>query len=245
MDIVSTLQKINAAAESSGFMYHEMGRAGEWVLPALTRPRPERPRIYLSAGMHGDEPAGVEALLELLRDGFFDDRASWSICPLLNPTGLQLGTRENAAGLDLNREYRRTISPEITAHTAWLRAQSPHSLSLSLHEDWETSGFYLYEINTSGHPWLGRGILRAVEEVMPLEPGRVLDGHEVTDRGYITHPPEADDPVNWPEAIFLARLWPQLSCTFETPSRAAGLEQRVRAQTCAVRAAVDLFLAGQ
>ena len=29
------------------------------------------PCIYLSAGIHGDEPAGPLALLELLRQGFF------------------------------------------------------------------------------------------------------------------------------------------------------------------------------
>ena len=65
-----------------------------------------RPRIYLSAGIHGDEPAPPLALLALIESGALDKRAVWFLCPILNPDGLARGTRENAEGVDLNRDYR-------------------------------------------------------------------------------------------------------------------------------------------
>jgi murein tripeptide amidase MpaA len=72
----------------------------------------------------------------LLERGFFDARAVWFLCPLLNPVGLAHGTRENAGGLDLNRDYLHPASTEVRAHTAWLQRQPRFDLALILHEDW-------------------------------------------------------------------------------------------------------------
>ena len=99
---------------ASGFRVETYGEIEACPLLALTRRTPgPRPRIYLSAGMHGDEPAPPLALLELLQRGEFDQRANWFICPLLNPAGLRRGTRENAGGLDLNRDYKRLKSVAV------------------------------------------------------------------------------------------------------------------------------------
>ena len=77
-----------AAARVAGFRVERFGDHAGTPLFALTKrppgPRP-RPRIYLSAGIHGDEPAPPLALLALLEAGVFDDRAVWFLCPLLNP----------------------------------------------------------------------------------------------------------------------------------------------------------------
>ena len=230
-------------AGSLGFQHHSYGQVASHPLIALTREaEPGKPRIYVSSGIHGDEPAGVLALIELYQSGFFDSRAAWFLCPMLNPTGLELGTRGNAGGKDLNRDYRHPQTVEVQSHRAWLEAQAPFHLALSLHEDWETTGFYLYEINTSKHGCIGPAVLEKVSAVMEIETGTVLDQHEVTSRGYIYHPPEADAPENWPEAIFHVKRCPLLSCTFETPS-ALPLQERVSAHVTALQAALDQFLA--
>jgi hypothetical protein len=70
---------------------------------------------------------------------------------------------------------------------------------------------------------------------LPVEPGRVLDGHVVREPGWIHHAAEADLPNEWPEAIFMAKLGCPLSFTFETPS-SRRLSRRVAAQVAAVRA---------
>lgn len=110
-------------------------------------------------------------------------------------------------------------------------------LFLSLHEDWETSGFYFYEINlTKDKPERARAILDAVAPWFPAEAGAEIDGHEPRCPGWIYHAAKADIPEGWPEAIYLADLGYPPSFTLETPSK-ADLAARVEAHCAAVRAA--------
>lgn len=196
------------------------------------------PTIYLSSGIHGDEPAGPLALLELVRSGNLGPEANWMICPALNPTGLSAGTRENEAGEDLNRDYWARRNPEVAHHVAWLESRPVPDAFMSLHEDWETTGFYFYEINCcKDQPERARSILEAVAPWFPPEPCSCIDEHDVRDTGWIYHAAEADMPESWPEAIFLAKLGCPVSFTFETPSKAA-LALRVAAHVAAVKAAL-------
>ncbi len=205
---------------------------------AWHRPGKER-RIYLSAGIHGDEPAGPLAALELLGERWFaDSDADWTICPTLNPHGLRKGSRENAEGIDLNRDYQNRGSREVAIHAAWLLGRPMPDLFLSLHEDWETRGFYFYEINLHEDcPERAHAILAKTACHLPVEPGPWIDGHEARAPGWIHHAAEADLPESWPEAIFLAKNGCPLSFTFETPSQ-ADLAKRVATHLAAVRAAL-------
>lgn len=202
------------------------------------------PCVYLSAGIHGDEPAGPLALLELLFEGFFASPYHWIICPTLNPSGLAAACRENANGIDLNRDYLIRESPEITAHAAWIDRLRTPDMFISLHEDWEATGFYLYEINLRDDcPDRARHILEAVSPWFPAEPGPEIDGHDVRSDGWIYHAAEPDLPQGWPEAIYLAKKGCPISFTFETPSR-AGLQHRVAAHKAAIKAACSGLVAG-
>jgi hypothetical protein len=242
MDVLNVYHQLLEAARARGFSCEIYGQVGDYPLPAFSGGNTAgKIKVYLSSGIHGDEPAGVHALQKLLASGFFDQRAHWLLCPLLNPTGLAKGTRENFQGLDLNRDYRAIASTEARAHRSWLAAQPPYEFALSLHEDWETSGFYLYEINTSPHPCVGPSVLLKTQNIIPTETNTVLDDHQVTSPGYILHQPEADEPENWPEAIYHVKLHRVLSCTFETPSRFP-LESRIQTHVAAVTAAVETFL---
>ncbi|HEX5790956.1 MAG TPA: M14 family metallocarboxypeptidase, partial [Luteolibacter sp.] len=236
MKLETYLPSFRAAAQAQGFEESVLAQTPAGPLSAWTRDGGGK-SIYLSAGMHGDEPAGPLALLELLREGFFSPAARWAICPALNPTGLAAGTRDNAQGIDLNRDYRLRSTDEVRAHAGWLDARSAPDLFLSLHEDWETRGFYLYEINQGvDAPQRARAILQAVDPWFDAEPG-IIDGHRVREAGWIYHAAEPDLPEGWPEAIHLAKLGCPLSFTFETPSKAP-LEERVAAHVAAVKAAL-------
>ncbi len=224
------------AAVAAGFSPTHLAEVGDGHLTAWERPG-DGPRVYLSAGIHGDEPAGPLALLELLRDGFFSHPAHWLLCPALNPSGLAALTRENARGIDLNRDYWLRETPEVIAHTSWLDARPAPDLFISLHEDWETTGFYFYEINLGTENFdRTRSILAAVEPWFHPEPGPTIDGHDISGPGWIYHIAEPDLPEGWPEAIYLAKMGCPISFTFETPSHAP-LRQRVAAHTAAVKAA--------
>lgn len=195
------------------------------------------PTIYLSSGVHGDEPAGPQALLNLLEDEFFDDRYHWLICPVLNPGGLQKETRENPDGIDLNRDYLNCQSPEVCAHIRWLKEQEGADLMLSLHEDWESIGVYYYEINRAVEAPSCDTILEAAAPFFQPEPCEIIDDHEVTKVGWIFHAGDPDIPDGWPEAIYFAKNGCPLSLTFETPS-SGDFAARVACHEAMVRAAV-------
>lgn len=65
---------------------------------------PGKRRIVLVSTMHGDEPH-TRAILETLRDGRAIRGVDLWVVPTYNPDGLARGTRRNARGVDLNRNF--------------------------------------------------------------------------------------------------------------------------------------------
>jgi protein MpaA len=228
----------------AGFRYEAFGEIGGFPLIALTkRTAGIRPRIYLSAGIHGDEPAPPLALLSLIESGDLDGRATWFLCPLLNPDGLSRGTRENAAGTDLNRDYRSTESPEVRAHTRWLRSQPNFDMAVCVHEDWESKGFYLYELNPDKRASAAQPMITAAAKACPIDMSPEIEGRE--SRGGIIRPVlNPGEREKWPESIYLQVHHTRLSYTIETPS-SLPLETRVTTLRAALRAAIGVAMRGR
>jgi len=231
-----------SAAQAAGFRPEPFGEINGHALTAYTkRTAGPRPRVYFSAGIHGDEPAPPWALLRLLQNGCFDDRCTWFLCPLLNPTGFVGQTRENFAGNDLNRDYKQPITTEARAHVRWLEGQPGFDLTICLHEDWEAQGFYLYELNPLNRPSLAPAMIKAAQTHGPIETASVIDGRPIAEPGIIR---PISDPLlreNWPEAIYLRNRHGTLNYTVETPS-AWPLEQRIAVHGAVLRAALTEFL---
>ena len=68
---------------------------------------PARPRRLLVAGLHGEEPETVQ-LARGIVDRVAGDEAMCAIVLCANPDGLADGTRQNARGVDLNRNFAAT-----------------------------------------------------------------------------------------------------------------------------------------
>ena len=242
-DVHEYLETFSRLATECGFVRELVAEVDGFEIPAFAREGSgeARARVYLSSGMHGDEPAGPLALLELLTEGTLSGDVEWRICPMINPTGAAVGTRENAHGLDLNRDYWRRESVEVAGHVEWLERQPVPDVFLSLHEDWESSGFYLYEIQKSATASVAHSILAAAAAEIEPEPSPTIDDHTVREPGWIFHKPKADFPEDWPEAIYMAERGTKVSYTLETPSSLA-LERRVACHQLAVCRAVEEFL---
>jgi hypothetical protein len=237
-DLPGFLGEFSLAAAARGFSRHLLLETEDGPILAWER-LGEAPPIYLSAGIHGDEPAGPLAALRLMEEGAFPTDRHCIVCPALNPGGLVLQTRANRRGADLNRDYNILSCQETVAHTRWLSRRPVPSLFISLHEDWETEGFYFYEIN------LGEDNVRRAEDLLgtvsahfPAELGPEIDGHLLRGPGWIFHRAEPDMPDSWPEAIWMAKRGCSLSFTFETPSKAA-LKDRVAAHVDGSLALLD------
>lgn len=242
-DVDQCLDDLKRAAVSAGFLVANYGVVDGAPLLGLTRqaskPSATSRTVYLSAGIHGDEPAGPLALLELLRGDALPRHDNWAICPLMNPSGLKQGTRENFAGIDLNRDYRDFRSDETRGHHDWLqRAVRSLDLGIHLHEDWEAEGFYLYELNFGKSPSLAKSLLKAAGQFLPIESAECIDGRSA--RCGIIRPDTLPDlPEGHPESIYLHRQYGAVLYTLETPS-ARELELRVAALKAAVLKAVGL-----
>jgi hypothetical protein len=240
MDVRAVLSDIETAAQQHGWTLEIFGRQGEFNLFALHRPAsigPGHPtRLYLSAGIHGDEPAGPLVALRLLQENRWPANAELRFCPCLNPMGFVLNRRENPDGKDLNRDYRHLETAEVRAHVAWLERQPRFDVYLCLHEDWESHGFYLYEQNPDGGPPLAETIIEAVRNLCPIDLSEIIEGRPA--RGGIIRPNlDPNTRPQWAEAFYLIMNKARLGCTLEAPSDFP-LGARVNALVAGVNAAL-------
>jgi murein peptide amidase A len=173
--------------------------------------------IYLSTGIHGDEPAGPLAVLQLLRENTWPkDTAIW-LCPCLNLTGFPENKRENYAGVDLNRDYRHLVTEEIRTHVSWLGQQPNFDVTLCLHEDWESQGFYLFEQNPDSKASFSERIISSVEEICPIDRSPEIEGWPAQN-GIIRPGVNPDERPQWPESVYLIKNKTRLAYTLEAPS---------------------------
>jgi murein peptide amidase A len=241
IDIATVLRDSTATARTHGWGVEELhpssGILG-LVRHSVSNPRPAA-RIYLSSGIHGDEPAGPLAMRHLLQANQWPSGLDIWLCPCLNPAGFVLNRRENAEGIDLNRDYLDPKSAGTLAHIAWLRRQPGFDLCLCLHEDWESHGFYLYEQNPEGQPSLAEAIITRVAEICPIDRSEIIEGRSAQN-GVIRPNLDPRTRPQWPEAFFLIMHKTRLSYTLEAPSDYP-LSVRVAALVAAVNTALATF----
>lgn len=242
-DPIALARRWKSLARRNGLHLQYLADYDGLPVPVLTSPAWDRNAaggIYLSAGIHGDEAAGTEGLLAWAEsEGPALRNLPLLILPCLNPWGLRENSRRDQSGRDLNRAWTTTSHPLVRAVKSRLHGRSV-MLALTLHEDYEGQGFYLYEPTRfrPPHVW-GERILTAVQPIIPPDPRKRIDGRTPTAPGIIRRyllSPERLAPE--PEALFLHYHVAERTFTFETPSEFA-LHQRVAAQVAAIRAAID------
>jgi len=251
IDIDAVVGDCEAAARRHGWSVQEIPARPEARMLSFSRtPRAKasaggsEPRtVYISAGIHGDEPAGPLAVRELLQENQWPGALRLLLCPCLNPVGFRLNRRENEEGLDLNRQYLQPQTGQTQAHIAWLRQQPAFDLCLCLHEDWEAQGFYLYELNPDGRPSLAEAMVSSVAKVCPIDRSEIIEGRPAQ-YGIIRPGIDPRTRPQWPESFFLITYKTRLSYTLEAPSDFA-LAVRVAAIVQGVRAAMDAFVRGE
>jgi hypothetical protein len=100
------------------------------------------PAIFANGTHHGDEPSSTESVLAipdyLLRNSATDaslrsllETYAFYVLPLVNPDGFALNTRENADGLDINRDYSYPLRSDAESFQT-VEAQHMKSLQESV-----------------------------------------------------------------------------------------------------------------
>jgi hypothetical protein len=137
-------------------------------------------RLGIFAGVHGDEPEGVHALVQFIKlletkpelaTGYY-----LSFYPVCNPTGFEDDTRFTRAGKDLNREFwKNSAEPEVRLLQAELVSRSFQGI-ISLHTDDTSEGFYGYAHGATLTKHLIEPALAAAEKFVPRNGLPVIDG---------------------------------------------------------------------
>lgn len=115
--------------------------------------------VLIDSQIHGNEPAGTEALLLLMRDisagdlHYLLDRLIILCVPRLNPDGSAANTRVNSGNYDMNRDFAKLDAPEVRDFIAQVLVPWNPSLIIDSHEAWARAYDFMLDgpanLNTS------------------------------------------------------------------------------------------------
>ena len=145
-------QRLQTAAAAPHVALETIGRSVEdrplWAVNLRNPQVVDEPCGVLFIGQqHGDEPAGAEALIDLVEDLAADPsklspNADLWIVPRINPDGAAREARRNANDADLNRDHVVLAQPETRALHRLAQRIRPH-LAVDCHEFRRDSSDYL------------------------------------------------------------------------------------------------------
>lgn len=122
-------------------------KAPVWVV-SFNPPKESKYEVFLCGGVHGNEPAGVEIMLQTIeliagnQLGYED--VSFDIVPIVNPWGWSHDIRFNRDGRDINRDFASFESQEARIIRDFVQDKK-YDLIIDHHEDPDASGFYIYQ----------------------------------------------------------------------------------------------------
>lgn len=191
-------------------------------------------RLGIFAGIHGDEPEGVLAIVRFLGELVATPALATGYriyaYPVANPTGFEDNTRHSRRGKDLNREFWSVSDePEVYILEQELWIHKFHGI-VALHSDDTSEGLYGFVRGPDLSKDLLQPALWAAEKYLHRNTRLVIDGFRarqgLIDGGYggiLSVPPESR-PVPF-------------ELTFETPQQAP-LHLQVEAHLAALHCIV-------
>ncbi|MBL0311548.1 MAG: DUF2817 domain-containing protein [Holophagaceae bacterium] len=170
-------------------------------------------RVLYYAQQHGDEVAGKDAQLTLIRDlarhpDLLPEDVDLYLMPMLNPDGAEAHRRTNGVDADLNRDHLLMAQPETRALQQLARRIRPH-LAVDSHEfgrdgdGYRAKGWEAWPIITmdgANHPLIPGYLKRAgMEAVASAAPLLQKAGHAYRRYSVGGPPPEEETRPSTPE----------------------------------------------
>ncbi len=122
---------LTALLATAGNEREELGRSPEGRPITVLHVPGDGPRLLVVGCIHGDECEGRKVIRLLQRTT--GDRVDLWLVPNLNPDGYARGTRGNAHGVDLNRDFDTFSEPETRIARRLIRRVDP-DISIWFHQ---------------------------------------------------------------------------------------------------------------
>jgi hypothetical protein len=206
----------------------------------------DAPRVMITAGFHGEEPAGPWGVLALLQDApdALLDRVHLSLLPLVNCTGFAKGLRLNARGENPNRGFgAHAGNDHLSAEGALLVQHASQLLPAARdglycgHEHLEESHTYLYTFEPHRPPGpFSHGLIATAGQWFPVAPDGDLEGDTVV--GGLVHNKYDGSFESW-----FSEQGTSVAVCAETPGMQP-FDQRVQAQAALMAKFVQLCMDG-
>ena len=216
---IDSLKTLGAKISTGSIGKTIEGRELPYVIasrPLITTPaearRVNRPVAYIQANIHAGEVEGKEAMQSLLRDLLFDkqknvlDSIVLIVQPIYNADGNEkwgpqernrgaqngpelVGTRQNASGWNLNRDYIGADAPETRGSLAALNKWNP-DLFMDLHTTDGSIHGYALTYSPTLTPTAVNVLPYTANTMLPVIRQRMRDRHgfEVQDYGDFSRP---------------------------------------------------------
>lgn len=112
---------------------------------------PDAQKVLITSGVHGNEPFGVTATLEVIEKLLYDrslrSQYHFVFFPMINPAGLKRGLRRTLNNQDINRSFKAGKETQVVRMLKEELRGEKFDLGLDLHGARFKSGFFVIKAN--------------------------------------------------------------------------------------------------
>ncbi|MFZ4713396.1 MAG: DUF2817 domain-containing protein [Bacteriovoracaceae bacterium] len=189
--VYKTIEEWRVSKFRNQLQVKKIGQAEGENLLRLNLPssNPLAKKILITAGVHGNEPFGVTALMEFIEKTVFDqalrNQYDFVFLPMLNPKGLKLSTRLTGENIDLNRTFSTGEEIQASKIVEENLTGEKFDLAIDLHGSNIREGFFIIS-SKNADPML------ALKTIQNFEPQFILQS---TSGNYPDLIPSVTDPT--------------------------------------------------
>ncbi|MBI4170553.1 MAG: M14 family metallocarboxypeptidase [Candidatus Aenigmarchaeota archaeon] len=210
--------------------------------------------VLISAGAHGNEPAGVYAALQFAERHAerYLDAFNFFVYPCLNPSGFEFDEIKNRDAININRDFKSSPRSAEAQFVAQSLEQSgaEYAFTVDMHEDnlnqpvkgftrrSNIRTFYLYETCADGGRRLGEKIVNEIKKHTPVCRRRKIYTAS-SKNGVIRYRSGKSRGNKGTLEGYLALKYTRLALTIETPT-CWQIRKRVSTHLRAFMAALDI-----
>ena len=170
--------RIKEASQRYGYEYQVLGYVGpnkQFELPrVIINPENYKKTVVVVAGVHGDEPAPVESVIQFIEESHPENHVRLLVHPIFSPWGYVHNQRKNGSGRDLNRTKSLILEPEQSLFFMSL-INEQIDFFLTCHEDSWSRKIYAYAFGKQ-YSDLYKDILKNAEKYMQININDRIDG---------------------------------------------------------------------